>query len=439
MSGVAISRLEHIGRQRATRRVSRPLVALFFGIRFALDALLPGAAFATPPAGRPITVEDVLAMERLDRVKVSPDGITVAAVVLRGALPREVYGRTSYEVDPSRGDVWLIDRQTGAQRNLTEGRALAAGAWCPMWSPDGQRLAFMSTRPEGSEPRGGDNVRLYIWGRGEKQPRRLGNWAIATQTRYGGAIRKLDIAGPGSTSADPCRQGEDNPPFVWLDERRLLVAALARGKTSGLLDETDRLFRHTAETRALLRDGHSAVVSAAGSGSERTTMDADENVMLTVVNAADGARTDITELPAYPFNGSLALRVSPDGRRAAIMATVGALDPRDGVPWSRNDGDWLVQKQLGIVDLLGSSPVRWIKTPEAAPLPLALMGWSSDGRQIGFTARTRPQDTTFALFALDTKLGSGLIARTGRLRRERRRTGRRLGTCRSVLRRASSL
>jgi transposase len=36
-------------------------------------------------------------------------------------------------------------------------------------------------------------------------------------------------------------------------------------------------------------------------------------------------------------------------------------------------------------------------------------------------------------------LGSGLITRTGRLRRERRRTGRRSGTCRSVLRRASSL
>ncbi len=38
-----------------------------------------------------------------------------------------------------------------------------------------------------------------------------------------------------------------------------------------------------------------------------------------------------------------------------------------------------------------------------------------------------------------TVLGSGLIARTGRWRRARRQIGRRSGTCRSVLRRASSL
>ena len=40
---------------------------------------------------------------------------------------------------------------------------------------------------------------------------------------------------------------------------------------------------------------------------------------------------------------------------------------------------------------------------------------------------------------LNDRLGSGLIARTGRLRRERRLTGRRSGTCRSVSQHASSL
>ena len=109
---------------------------------------------------RSLSVGDVLALERLDRVTVSPDGALVAAVVLRGALPGETYGRASYEIDPSRGDIWIMDRDTTRRRKITEGRSSAAGSWCATWSPDGQRLAYLSTRAKGSEPRGGNNVRL---------------------------------------------------------------------------------------------------------------------------------------------------------------------------------------------------------------------------------------------------------------------------------------
>ena len=44
--------------------------------------------FAAPllAEGGPISIDDVLAFERLDRVTVSPDGALVAAVVLRGVL-----------------------------------------------------------------------------------------------------------------------------------------------------------------------------------------------------------------------------------------------------------------------------------------------------------------------------------------------------------------
>ena len=74
----------------------------------------------------------------------------------------EVYVRTAYEVDPSRADIWLVSSRSGERRLLTQGSAQAAGYWCPSWSPDGRRLAMLSTMPEGKEPRGGDNVRLYV-------------------------------------------------------------------------------------------------------------------------------------------------------------------------------------------------------------------------------------------------------------------------------------
>lgn len=270
-----------------------------------------------------MSVSDVLAIERLERASVSPDGGLVAAVVLRAALPGEVYGRAAYEIDPSRGDVWIIDRATGAQRNLTRGQSRAAGAWCAMWSPDGQRLAFLSTRPEGAEPRGGDNVRLYVWSRRTDGLHRLGDRAIMTQTRYGGGLHKLDIAAPGAEAPIPCMPVDEKPPFVWLDAHRLLVAAVPPGKTSGLLDASERLDRHIDATQKTLRAGSEALVSVSGSGAERTRAEPDERAILAIVDAQTDRWADVTSVPAYPFNGSLGVRVSPDGRRAAVLATVG--------------------------------------------------------------------------------------------------------------------
>jgi dipeptidyl aminopeptidase/acylaminoacyl peptidase len=354
---------------------------------------------------RPMSVDDVLALERLDRATVSPDGTLVAAVVLRGALPGETFGRATYEIDPSRGDVWIIERSTGKRRNITRGRARAAGAWCATWSPDGRRLAFLSTRPEGKEPRGGDNVRLYVWNRPMERLRRLGDWAVVTQTRYGGTQSKLDIAGPGASAPDACMPGDENPPFAWLDARRLLVAALPPGRSSALLDASDRVYRHTEATREAMRAGREAKVSASGSGAERTGAGPGETAILAIVDAETGSRMDVAEVPAYPFNGSIGVRVSPDGRRAAVLATVGAIAPRAGIPWPRNDGEWIVEKRLGFVDLLGGRPVTWLSLPPEARLPVTLEGWSADGRTVSLTARGRPQDREAGRFSANPETG----------------------------------
>lgn len=372
---------------------------------FVLSCLLTAGAapFASPLKAqpRPMTVDDVLAIERLDRASVSPDGALVAAVVLRGALPGETYGRISYEVDPSRADVWIVDRATGAKRNLTQGRALAAGAWCATWSPDGQRLAFLSTRPEAQEPRGGDNVRLYMWDRKTDRVRRIGYWPVVTQTRYGGTIRKLDIAGARAAAPDPCTVGDENSPFAWLDQRRLIVAMLPAGRISGVIDASDRTYRHTQATRAAIRAGSDVMVSASGSGTERTTAVSDDSAILAIVDTELRTRTDIATVPAYPFNGSLGVRVSPDGRRAAVLATIGAIPPRAGIAWPRNDGDWMVEKKLGLVDIARDRPIKWVTLPASARLPVALEGWSGDGRTIAFTARARPQDQSTTRYSID--------------------------------------
>ncbi len=307
-----------------------------------------------------MTVDDVLAIERLERASLSPDGSLVAAVVLRGALPGEIFGRASYEIDPSRADIWIIDRATGAKRNLTNGRSRAAGALCATWSPDGQRLAFLSTRPTDAEPQGGNNVRLYVWDRHSDELIRLSEQAVVTQTRYGGGLNKLDIAGPNAVSADACSAGDENPPFAWLDAQRLLVAFLPTGRTSALLDASERIYQHTQATREAMQTGREAMVSVSGSGLERTGAGPEEIAILAVGNVPNRQWTNVASVPLYPFNGSLGVRVSPDGRRAAVLATTGSIPPRSGIPWARNDGDWTVEKRLGVIDLVEPQPMKWV-------------------------------------------------------------------------------
>ena len=56
-------------------------------------------------------------------------------------------GRLAVDVQqPTNGDIWLVDTETGAERRLTFDEA---SDWTPVWSPDGRRLAYMSYGPAG--------------------------------------------------------------------------------------------------------------------------------------------------------------------------------------------------------------------------------------------------------------------------------------------------
>src|SRR5262249_25429331 len=109
------------------------------------------------PAVRKLTVDDIFAIADIKETALSPDGQWIAAVVTRPQTANEIYAR-DYMDGVSRADVWLIDRQTGERRNITRGLGDASGYWQPTWSPDGKRLALLSTKPEHGEPRGGDNA-----------------------------------------------------------------------------------------------------------------------------------------------------------------------------------------------------------------------------------------------------------------------------------------
>jgi len=93
----------------------------------------PLLGHASPPAFAPA---DVFAMEWADNPRLSPDGSAL------------VYERNGFDIqsDRKRSALWMIDVATGAQRPLTVSSADQGGA---AWSPDGKRLAYVSTDADG--------------------------------------------------------------------------------------------------------------------------------------------------------------------------------------------------------------------------------------------------------------------------------------------------
>ncbi len=125
--------------------------------------LLSAVLLAAPKEQRPAAPEDYFQLEELGSAAISPDGELLAYVFKRSraSAPASNSGDILLQ-GAARSDIWLVSTHGGQPRNLTNGAADQAGYWMPSWSPDGERLALLSTK--------GGNVHLWIW---EKRSGRL--------------------------------------------------------------------------------------------------------------------------------------------------------------------------------------------------------------------------------------------------------------------------
>ena len=367
------------------------------------------ANLAQQAAAKPLEIEDVLSTVSIDKVDPSPDGKDLAVVVQRPVSDREVFRRTAYEIDPSRTDVWLVARDGSAKRNLTQGLAQAAGFWCAQWSPDGKRLAMLSTKPEGKEPRGGNSVRLYVWERDGGRLKRLSDQPMMTQTRYGSPMNALDLrlSGDGQNSK-VCRRYDENAPFLWLDARRLLVVQMPVGQNSALFTQAGRPAERGMEVADKLRAGREPTVDV--SDSDRSALAAEVGryvAEVAVIDVETGKRRLIGQAPAYPFRGTLSLAVAPDGRQLGVAAPGGAIAPNllGATPSVYDDAQ--TDKKLGLMQLDGNAPPRWFGLPPEARYLLDPLGWSPDSASLAFRARKTASDATARFFAVDS--GSGQV------------------------------
>ncbi|MET0497160.1 MAG: S9 family peptidase [Steroidobacteraceae bacterium] len=105
---------------------------------FGAAALVTGAAVAAPAQAPSKYFEgrDLFGLQVATDPQIRPDGGAVA------------YVRASYEImtDSARRAIWLIDTASGAQTPLVTGSGAHTS---PRWSPDGERLAYVSTAEGG--------------------------------------------------------------------------------------------------------------------------------------------------------------------------------------------------------------------------------------------------------------------------------------------------
>jgi dipeptidyl aminopeptidase/acylaminoacyl peptidase len=101
----------------------------------------PGLARAAPEQGREtrFTAQDLFALTAASDPQISRDGRLIA------------YVRRANDImtDRARGSIWLIDTRSGAQTPLAGG--LDGDAFGPRFSPDGTRLAYISTAGGGAQ------------------------------------------------------------------------------------------------------------------------------------------------------------------------------------------------------------------------------------------------------------------------------------------------
>jgi dipeptidyl aminopeptidase/acylaminoacyl peptidase len=112
----------------------------FFIILFMFSGFLP--ARGAESARHVPTVDDMFAVKTVGAVRISPDGRRVAYTVTE----------TDFKQDAYVTHIWLADPVSGETFQLTRGEKSCSN---PVWSPDGSRLAFTSSRT-------GDKAQIFV-------------------------------------------------------------------------------------------------------------------------------------------------------------------------------------------------------------------------------------------------------------------------------------
>ncbi len=288
-------------------------------------------------ARRSLTPHDLSGLEGLSGAALSPDGRRLAYTRTR---PSRTATFHKYDLlsGGDRGDVWVVDAAGGDPQNLTRGADDGSGHWAPIWSPDAQRLAWLSTR--------GGNVCAWACEIGSRQPHRLCAGAVDLRSH--------------------------SSPMLWVSDEALLLATMPEGERPARMDIEIRAAEIAMREWPKAWRGLEPTASVLDSGAAEP-FDARPQGALVLVSAATGAeRTVMRGL----FRD---LRSAPDGRHVAFFREVDVRRPHPERKLERlrrevsrlgivtADGTLLVDEVRGVELPVGTS-LRW--SPDSAEVAL---------------------------------------------------------------------
>jgi dipeptidyl aminopeptidase/acylaminoacyl peptidase len=301
-----------------------------------LGLLLAGA----PAAAKGLTIDDMLAMQRVGDPSVSPDGKQIAFTV------------RDTDVDANRGrtDVWLAATDGSSVKRLTTHRENDQD---PQWSADGAWIYFTSSRSGSSQvwrirPSGGEAEAVT------KVPADINGFKLFRDGKR--LVLAIDVWPDAKSIAESVKRDEE------------------RAKSKIKMRAYDQLlFRHWDQWE----DGkysHLFVWTAPEAGGKAG-------------DARDITPGQATDSPTHPFGGMDEVSVSPDGKTVAFVARVAGRENA----W-RTGTDVFVVAADGRsrpVDLTAGNPAYDfgpVFSPDGKSLALRMMkraGFEADRERLG--------------------------------------------------------
>lgn len=359
-------------------------------IRLGLCAHLSLSAAISSPAiaqqQRPMLVDDLLAIQRFGAIAASPDGEWLAVVISRRASEAERYRDVPF--DGEHADIWIVPSREGEPRNLTNGVADGSGYWNPVWSPDGKRLALLSTK-------GGDNIRPYVYD--------LESGLLVRLTERG-----ADLEARGD-------EGFGTYPMIWRDQRTLLCPVRPEGAPPSYYGMSKARSQAMAVQQwATAEKGTRPTASVLESGRELPEAERSKGALLAI--DVGSARSFVAA------EGNVRqLLLSPTRKHLAVFIETGRIPPHPErrLPFELDNRFLdLWRTRLVIVSLERKVTAAWvdrIPDPRLAffDIPHA---WSPDGTTLAVVGKsTKDNETAGTLWLVSAHDGTSRRAAGGEL------------------------
>ena len=293
-------------------------------------------------AKHPLTFEDMMKVRRISDPQISPDSRWVA------------YVQTSVDLNANKktSHIWLVSMDGGGARQLTTGEGSDSR---PRWSPDGGRLALISTRG------GKSQVWILPVSGGEAH-------AVTTISTEADGVT---WAAKGETLVFTSQVYPDCPDDAC---NRAGLEQAEHSKVKARLI-TELLFRHWTDWR----DGKYTHVFS--------------------VSAAGGPARDLTpgryDSPTFFLGAPDGYAISPDG--SEVCFTSNRSEPPSAPAWTTNNDSYLVSSNGGEAkDITADNPGS-----DASPQ------YSPNGRYIAYTSQARNgyESDLFRLRVYDRETG----------------------------------